>query len=434
MVVAVPPEHLGRLRGICESLDVEMTDLGRFTGEGRLVVRYGESRIIDLECGFLHSGPPQRRLTASPPAAATAGIGPGVARPPPGVREALLAILSHPAVSSRESTVRLYDHEVQGATILRPYDGIAADGPQDAAVLRPRESTGSLGLAVSNGFNQRYGAIDPYRMAVSAVDEAVRNAVAVGADPDRLAVLDNFCLGDPNRPQTMWTLLESARGCYEAAVLHRTPFVSGKDSFNNEYLAPDGAGARVSIPPSLLISAMGLVPDVGRVPGSDLKTPGDRLYLVGSQAPTFGGSIYGQLFGIPPRERAEVPGPAPEAPGTYRALHRAIRAGLVRACHDLSDGGLATAVAEMCMGGRMGASVDAGASRAALFGETNGCLVVEVSPEAFPEFERAMSGVPCSPIGVTTASGELRIRAEGVSTIIVLDDMIAAFSGARSEG
>ena len=273
--------------------------------------------------------------------------------------------------------------------------------------------------------------------ATAAVDEAVRNAVAVGADPDRIAVLDNFCLGDPRRPQTMWTLLEAARGCHDAAVALGTPFVSGKDSFNNEYLAPDGA--RVSIPPSLLISAIGIVPDAGTVPGSDLKAAGDILYLVGMPAATFGGSVYAELFGLPAGADPAVPPFAPDARERYRSLHRAMAAGLVRACHDLSDGGLAAAVAEMCLGGRRGASIAIGgaaapaAAVAALFGETNGCLLAEVAPASAAEFERIMAGSPLSRIGSTNDSTMLELLAGSASASIPLDDMAAAFSGARSE-
>jgi phosphoribosylformylglycinamidine synthase len=454
MVVAVPPASMEALRAICVALDVELTDLGHFTGNGRLVVRNGAAKVIDLDCGFLHSGPPQRKLVASPPLPVPAA--PPVSTPAsgrgsvhgssvPGIAEALLSILAHPAVASKESTVRLYDHEVQGATILRPYDGIVADGPQDAAVLKPRESKGNLGIALSNGFNHRYGAVDPYRMAVCAVDEAVRNAVAVGTDPDRIAVLDNFCLGDPKRPETMWTLIESARGCYDAALVHRTPFVSGKDSFNNEYLAPDGtaAGARVSIPPSLLISAIGIVPDVGSVPGSDFKATGNPLYLVGRAVPSFGGSVYSELYGMPAGSDPAVPAAAAGVHETYRALHQAISAGLVRSCHDLSDGGLAVAVAEMCMGGRTGASIDTASMEsgvsgsvpmdALLFGETNGCLVVEVDSGLAAGFEKRLAGVPCFKLGTTDSSGRLALATGGRSVELPIADMIAAFSGARSE-
>lgn len=440
MVVAVPPARLAELRAICDALDVELTDLGRFTGDGRLVVRYGGDVVIDLDCGFLHSGPPQRSLVASPPAGVPPTKAPesdkrtaGQSRiPAPSAGEALLAILAHPAVRSREATVRLYDHEVQGATILGPYAGLKADGPQDAAVLRPREARDARAVALSNGFNQRYGAADPYRMALSALDEAVRNAVAVGADPDRIAVLDNFCLGDPTRPETMWTLLEAARGCYDAATAHRTPFVSGKDSFNNAYLAPDGR--RVSVPPSLLISAIGIVPDSGAVPGSDLKAAGDRLYLVGSPGPSFGGSVYADLYGVPDGADPGVPASSPGAPATYRSLHRAIASRLVRACHDLSDGGAAAAVAEMCLGGRLGASVSLpGQPEAALFGETNGCLVVEVEEKDAAEFERLMDGAPFMPIGRVEAKAELRLETDRVEATVRLDDMVAAYRGERSE-
>lgn len=456
MVVSVAPSKIEALRALCDSLDVEMTDLGRFTGDGRLVVRYGSTVAVDIDCGFLHSGPPQRRLVASPPPGltftgdASAGRDPEsnnkITSTPPDIAGALLALLAHPAIASKEATVRLYDHEVQGATILRPYDGCEAHGPSDAAVLQPRESTGKRGIALSNGFNHRYGARDPYRMATAALDEAVRNAVAAGADPDRIAVLDNFCLGDPKRPETMWTLLESARGCYDAAIALGTPFISGKDSFNNEYMAPDGA--RVSIPPSLLISAMGIVPDTGAVPGSDLKAAGNPLYLVGALKPVFGGSLYAELFGMPANADHKVPELPSAARSVYQALHRAIVAGMVRACHDVSDGGLAVALAEMCLGGNLGASIDglvgsganfksSGSGRTLmevelLFGETNGCLLAEVDATRVKEFERLMSGSPCAGIGVVENSGALIVKLGTMKASIKIDDMKTAFMGTRS--
>jgi len=456
MVVSVVPSKIEALRALCDSLDVEMTDLGRFTGDGRLVVRYGSTVAVDIDCGFLHSGPPQRRLVASPPPISACTSDASVARSPesnnkitstqPGIAGVLLALLAHPAIASKEETVRLYDHEVQGATILRPYDGCDAHGPSDAAVLQPRESTGKRGIALSNGFNHRYGARDPYRMATAVLDEAVRSAVAAGADPDRIAVLDNFCLGDPKRPETMWSLLESARGCYDGAIALGTPFISGKDSFNNEYLAPDGT--RVSIPPSLLISAMGIVPDTGTVPGSDFKAAGNPLYLVGTLKPTFGGSLYAELFGMPAAADHDVPEAPSAAHSVYQELHRAIVAGTVRACHDISDGGLAVAIAEMCLGGNLGASIDgqvgsganfksSGSGRTLmevelLFGETNGCLLAEVDASNEKEFERLMSGSPCARIGVVENYGALIVKFGTMKASIKIDDMKAAFMGTRS--
>lgn len=466
MVLAVPPEKVPALKKLCADRDVELTDFGAFTGTGRLVVRQGSEMAVDLDCHFLFGGRPQRELVAKPPKAAghrmpassaamPAGTGAGGSAVP-GPAEALLAVLAHPAVASKEDTVRRYDHEVQGAMVLRPYDGLRGDGPQDAAVLAPHECGGSIGFCLSNGFNARYGAADPHNAAVSAVDEAVRNAVAVGADPERIAVLDNFCMGDPKRPETMWALLEAARGCYEEAIAQRTPFISGKDSFNNEYQGPEGL--QLAIPPSLLISAMGIVPDPGRVPGSDFKTAGDFIYLVGSFKPLLGASVYAELFGAAAESQrpsaaagspAGVPGQSEGAHRLYGALHSAISAGLVRACHDLSDGGAAAALAEMCIGGRLGASIEASSLRRAagsgaaepswpclLFGETNGCLAAEVAPADAAAFEACFAaskgaGGSCVRIGTTDASSEIRFKAEkadGMESFgLPLDSLAASF-------
>ncbi len=440
MVLAVPPENMEAFARICELNDVGVTDLGLFTGTGRLVVRYDGVVAVDLDCRFLHDGIPQRRLVASPPQATLAPTplpAPAPA-PAPDAARALLGLLAHPAIASKETVVRLYDHEVQGATVVRPFTGILHDGPSDASVLKPRETGGSRGLVLSNGFNPKYGMADAYRMAVSAVDEAVRNAVSAGADPERIAVLDNFCWGDPKRPETMWTLLEAARGCHDAALAHRTPFVSGKDSFNNEYRARDGR--RVSIPPSLLISAIGIVPDVDASPGTDLKEAGNHLYLAGDFRPVFGGSVYAELYGLPGGAPAgapdEVPDAAAGAHAVYLAIHRAILAGWIASCHDLSEGGLAVAVAEMCLGGRLGARLRIEGDRARtstlLFGETNGCLVLEVKSGRDADFLKAMEGLPLRLIGGTADSGRLELSSGDAAASVPVEDIVAAFRGASA--
>jgi phosphoribosylformylglycinamidine synthase len=226
--------------------------------------------------------------------------------------------------------------------------------------------------------------------------------VAVGADPARIALLDNFCWGDPKRPETLGSLVAAARGCQEAALYYQTPFISGKDSLNNEYLGSDGQ--RHAIPPTLLISAIGLIEDVGQAVTMDLKAPGDLLYLVGAFQP----------------RPAGVPGLPPGAPAAYRALHRAMQSGLLRACHDLSEGGLAVAAAEMCIGGRLGLelALPGDNPRLALFGETNGCLLVEVRPADAPAFESAMAdwrlaGQPCQRLGTVRAEPILNIAGGG---------------------
>ena len=276
MVLAVPPAAWPRLEQVCAGLDVEATDLGHFTGDGNLTLCYGEQAVGRLSTAFLHNGIPRRRLAAvwSRPAAAA----PPLPEPAPGeMGRLLLALLAQPDTRSKEDVVRRYDHEVQGGTVVKPFVGVAGTGPSDAAVLaltsrldsfggsaaplRPATAGGpgtpleSAGVALAAGINPHYGALDPYAMAWAAVDEAVRNCVAVGADPDRLALLDNFCWGNPNLPDRLGSLVRAAAGCHDAAVAYAAPFVSGKDSLNNEYTGSDGR--KHAIPGTLLISALG---------------------------------------------------------------------------------------------------------------------------------------------------------------------------------
>ena len=244
---------------------------------------------------------------------------------------------------------------MQGGTVIKPLTGVEADAPSDAAVIKPIGTKGMKGIVLSNGINPEYGKRDAYQMAWSVMDEAIRNAVAVGADPDRIAVLDNFCWGDPLRPETMGSLVEACRGCHDAALFYGTPFISGKDSLNNEYLGADGL--RHAIPPTLLISAIGIIHDVNQAITMDLKEAGNFIYLLGEFS----------------TEQKPVPDVPTSTPQVYRALHQAIANGLIRSAHDLSEGGLAVTAAEMCIGGRLGMTINIEA--ASLFTEVNGCLL-----------------------------------------------------------
>jgi phosphoribosylformylglycinamidine synthase subunit PurSL len=431
MVLAVPAISLPALQELCDDFDVALTDLGVFTGTGRLVVRYGGQCVLDLSNAFLHHGQPQRSLTAR------------VKRPPSGEAPAdapeledagaiLLQLLAHPNIASKADVIRLYDHEVQGGTVVKPLTGARSDGPADACVLKPMGTRGSRGLVLSNGINPEIGKVDPYGMAVSAVDEAVRNAVAVGADPDRLALLDNFCWGDPLEPETLGGLVEAARGCHDAALHHRAPFISGKDSLNNAYLGTDGQ--RHAIPPSLLISAIGLIDDVNLAVTSDLKEPGDAVYLLGLTRAELGGSHLHRVW----RPPCPLPWPAPsqpaQAPAIYRALHRAMKAGLVRACHDLSEGGLAVAAAEMCIGGRLGMTLtlESEAPVVELFSESNGRLLAEVSPDAAKAFEAHFDGELAGlvrRIGAVSAEPRLAISAKAQTLLsLTVAQLVDAWS------
>ncbi len=433
MVLAVPQANLPALQALCDTFDVALTDIGVFTDSGRLVVRYGGRVVLNLANAFLHNGIPRRTLPAQLPTRPAATAASHEALPDVDSGAVLLKLLAHPNIASKADVIRIYDHEVQGGTAVKPLTGVQNDGPSDACVLKPIGTRGLRGLVLSNGINPEMGKVDAYNMAVSVVDEAIRNAVAVGADPDRLALLDNFCWGDPLRPETLGSLVEAGRGCYEAALHYRAPFISGKDSLNNEYLGADGQ--RHAIPPSLLISVIGLIEDVSQAVTMDLKEPGNIIYLLGETKAEFGGS---HLHLISPpqsaRSNQQVPGLPDHAPALYRALHLAMRAGLVRACHDLSEGGLAVAAAEMCIGGRLGLGLTlaAEAPTTALFSESNGRLLVEVRPADGARFEAHFAGglaAQVKKIGIVSTQARLSIFAGAQELIgLAVTELVQAWN------
>jgi phosphoribosylformylglycinamidine synthase len=422
MVLAVPPENLARLREICEGLDVELTVIGHFTGDGRLRVCYAGRRVANMDMDFVHEGWPQPTLTGewTPPL-----LSEPEDLPPADLTTTLLSLLAHPDVASKEAVIRRYDHEVQAGTIVKPLTGCCDDGPSDAAVLHPQETGGWRGLALGCGINPHYGRVDPYAMAWAVVDEAVRNVVCVGADPDRVALLDNFCWGNPALPDRMGALVRAAQGCHDAALAYGTPFISGKDSLNNEYVDP--TGEKRAIPPTLLISSLGIVPDVRQAVTMALKQPGDLAYVVGETRQELGGSLYHRLQGA---LGSGVPAPEPGAIRAMRALHGAMRAGLVRACHDLSEGGLGIAAAEMAMAGRLGLDMalaalprakDVDTDAGALFSESTGRFLVEVTPADATAFEQALAGTPLARVGRVSGEGAFRIRGLRGTVVVACD-------------
>lgn len=416
MTLSVPEEHWGELSALCASEDVEATVIGRFVPTGRLVLKYNDQQVADLAMDFLHDGRPQvvRDAVYTPPPVQPQPVPEKDARD---YTDELLRILGSLNVCSKEWVIRQYDHEVQGGSAIKPLVGAANDGPGDAAVLRPVLDS-HRGIVISCGMNPRYGDLDTYWMAAGAIDEAVRNCVAVGADPNRIAILDNFCWGNTDRPETLGSLVRAALGCHDVATVLGTPFVSGKDSLNNEF-RPEGADEPISIPPSLLISAIGQVDDVSRCVTMDLKQAGNSLYQVGLTKNELGGSHFALVESLSggqvPKVDAEL------AKKTFAAVHKAIEAGLVRACHDMSEGGLAVTAAEMAFAGGLGARISLGQvpqvaeadgelpTAVLLFSESNTRLLVEAPPEKAEAFEAAMAEVPHAIIGQVVDSGKLEI-------------------------
>jgi phosphoribosylformylglycinamidine synthase len=415
MVLAVPPDNVPDVIELFRSEDVVATDIGEFSG-GKLHLRYEGETVGELDLAFMHDGYPKvvRNAVFEPP---------GWTEPdfecPEDLGAELEKVLSTYNVASKEWVIRQYDHEVQGGSVLKPLVGVRHDGPGDAAVLRPKLDS-YRGIAIGCGINPRYGLIDPYPMAACCIDEALRAVVAVGGDPDYTAILDNFAWGKPAMPDRMGGLVRAASACYTYAKAFGAPFISGKDSLNNEFTHE---GKTIVIPPTLLISSLSVIEDVRKCVTPDLKKAHDLLYLVGETKPELGGSQYylvrDELGTSVPQVNAET------NLAVMRALHAAIKEGLVRACHDLSEGGLAVAAAEMAFSGELGAEIELarvpakGTDRSdhLLFSESAGRFLVEVDGDKAGEFASKFVGLPCAQIGRVTTTPELVVTHGGLEVV-----------------
>jgi phosphoribosylformylglycinamidine synthase len=417
MVFSVPEKNWAAFEKLCSDESVEATVLGRFTPTGNLTLKYGEDVVGEMSMAFLHDGrPPVIREASYSPATPTE-ISVDGALDYDGQLKSILGSLN---VASKHWIIRQYDHEVQGGSVIKPLVGVQNDGPGDAAVVRPVLES-RRGLAISCGMNPHFGELDTYHMAASAIDEALRNCVAVGADPSQIALLDNFCWGYTDRPETLGSLVRAANACHDLSIDLQTPFISGKDSLHNEFSYTDDAGDRqtISIPATLLISAMGQVPDVANCVTMDLKSAGNLIYQIGVTGNHLGGSHWGLVSGnrgghVPTVDTAV-------SKSTFAAVFEAISNGLIRSCHDLSEGGLAVAVAEMAFAGGLGVEVDispidvsgtegAGSNLARLFSESNTRFAVEVEPKNQAAFESAFAKIAIAKLGKVTDGENVVVR------------------------
>ena len=435
MVLAVGPADWPAIARIAADEGVEATAIGSFTGTGRIVLKWQGRTAGDLDCHFLHEGRPKQRLTSrhrGPAAVPVTWHGAG------SLGECLVRMLALPDVASKEWIIRQYDHEVQGCSVIKPLLG-PGEGPADGTVIRGVLGR-NRGIVLGVGLRHRLGWLDPYQMAAGAIVEAITNAVAAGADPDRIALLDNFCWGDTRREESLGTLVEACRACHDMAIAFSAPFVSGKDSLNNVFTFTDITGSvrEISIPPTLLATALGQVEDVRATCTPDLKALGNRLAVVGvTRAEVLGTqlALAGRVSGgaVPTVDAAACL-------AVCRGIAAALRAGLVQACHDVSDGGLLTAVAEMAIGGATGAAVvladvpydevGAGPDLAVAFGETPGRFVCEVRPADAEAFAQQMAGVAWGWIGEVTAEPAIAIWAtDGTVERIPVDRLARSWRG-----
>jgi len=433
MTLAVPPERLEELLRLADRRQVETTVLGEFTDSGMLHVTYGEETVALLEMAFLHDGAPEMRLDArwSPPSFDEP------AERPTDCGATLLALLARPNLASSESKARHYDHEVKGLAVVRPWVGVHGDVPAEATVFMARHGS-TRGFVLSEGINPHLSDLDTYAMAQSVVDEAVRRQLCAGARPDRIAALDNFCWPDPIRSartpdgeQKLAQLVRCCRGLYDACLAYGVPLVSGKDSMKNEAVL---GGVKISVPPTLLLSAIGQIDDVRDAVTLDFKSPGDVIFVLGETGEHTGGSEYFRYLGDSDGSAADgafdASGPAPYVGSRppvlkvevtlplYHRFSEAVTAGEVLSAATPTRGGLAVSLALAAMGGDLGAELDLGAVTGgtpldediALFSESNGRFIVTVAPESAAAFAQRFAGLPCHQAGVVRDDDRLIVR------------------------
>ncbi len=465
MVLAVPPDKADRLRELCDAEDVSFCDLGEFgqtdaDGQPELILTYEGTEVGRLSMGFLHDGVPMpvrearrgerhggteaRRHEGVLQSRADVGSETLRVSVPSGLR----ALLAHPNIASKHWIIRQYDHEVQAGSVVKPLLGPGQDGPGDAAVVRPKMGSDravaiGCGLApnVSEKATQRGRARDgdSYAAALHGIDEAVRNVVCVGADPDRIAILDNFCWPSCKVPANMASLVRAAEACYDGALAYKTPFVSGKDSLNNQHTTKDGR--LIAIPPTLLITAMGIVDDARRCVTMDAKAAGNLLLVVGKTTPAMGGSHYVMISGNTAVDLSIPRVDLQAGPTNARAVAGLIADGLIASAHDCSDGGLLVAAAEMAFAGRVGLDLDLSGvpsdsvldTTEACFAETPSRYLIEVAPSHADAVLRRLeeAGVAWGEVGRFADHDRLTVRTPRDGRLLdgSLDDLRQAWLG-----
>ena len=427
MLLTVPPENLELVFEIFKKEDVEATAIGKYTDDMVLRIYYEGEEVAELDIPFLFEPPKTVRTAEYKPINLEEPEFPE----PENLTKILMQLLSSPNIASKESVIRTYDHEVKGNTVLKPLHGDYG-GPNDAAIIKPLDGSWE-GIAVSCGMNPNYGKIDVYWMAASAIDESIRNNVAVGGR--RIALLDNFTWGNPEKPERLGSLVRACEACYDFATAFKTPFISGKDSLYNE--SPLGP-----VSPTLLVTALGIVPDIRSAVSMDVKAPNNLIYMVGQTFKELGGSEYYKLKGFLGKT---VPKVQPnQAQKTFEAITEAIDLGLVKACHDLSEGGLAVAAAEMAFAGGYGIELDlrkvprenVNRNDFLLFSESNSRFLVEVSEKSRADYEALMNGKVCAEIGRVTKTSRLCVHGlnGGVVVDALIGDLLASWKRTLSSG
>ena len=425
--LVVEPGKMAEITALGREMEVELTDIGHFTADGILDVRFDGAPVARLNMAFLHEGVPRKILEAewSKPEASEPEIAASL-----DYTDTLTQLLGSLNICSRESVIRQYDHEVKGRTIVKPLMGATGQAPQDAAVVRFNFESWE-GVAVSNGIIPRYGDLDAYHMSAGAFDEGVRQIIAVGGKLPNLtpgdgifwSVNDNFCVPDsvydsvinPDGKQKLAKLVRMCEALRDATAAYCIPLTSGKDSMKNDFKAD---GVKISVPPTVLYSMTAKMEDVRRAVTSDFKQADDVVYLLGETHDELGGSEFYALHG---QLGANVPKvDFAKAKALYTLVGTANDQRLIQSCHDLSDGGLAVALAETTFGYGYGAEIELPAAglplATQLFSESHSRFLATVAPEDVVAFEQLL-GDRATRLGRVTSGGQLTVHYAGQAII-----------------
>jgi len=445
MTLAVGEETIDAFLELARRREVEATVLGEFTDDGRFHVTHGDTTVACLSMEFLHEGAPDLDLEAvwvAPHFEEPAGD------PPEDLGATLLSMLGRLNLCSGEAKARRYDHEVKGLSVVKPFVGVGRDVPAEATVFLARHGS-HRGFVLSEGINPFYSDIDTDAMARSVVDEAVRRQLCAGARLDRIALLDNFCWPDPVRSDgtpdgeyKLAQLVRACRGLYAAARDYGAPLISGKDSMKNDSTR---GGVKISVPPTLLVSAIGQIDDVELALTLEPQAADDVVFILGETLDETGGSEYFRYLGQRHGKTAQPDAPLPYVGNTvprldtavtlplYRALEAVIGDGLVRSAATATRGGWGSTVARTVMAGHLGLDLEIdGASRLPpdrfLFSESNGRFLITTRPEDAERFEERFAGLPCRRIGRVTADARLFVRSGDDALLdLPLANLTAAF-------
>lgn len=406
MTLAVPKQKWKKFKELMERRGVDADIVGEFNNSGKCVVAFKNKKIVDIDLEFLHNGLPKRNLVSKEQKVDLVTIPKQKVSNLNGV---FLEMLSRQNITSTEFLSRQYDHEVQAGSVLKPLQG-KGQVSADASVFKPILSS-KKGVVVSSALNPTYSEINSYDMARSCIDGAVRQAVATGADIDNLAILDNFCWCSSTDPVRLFQLKEAVKGCFDAAVLYGTPFISGKDSMFNDFKGFDENKneVKISVPPTLLISSVGVIGDAEKAVSLDFKFEGDLLYVLGDTFEEIGGSEYEAFLSTRDKKIYRNNVPKTEVlknKKLYKAFTKCINKEIIVSSQSIGRGGLIIALAKSSMAGGLGSTVDlkkisqyTKSDDMTLFSESQGRILVSINPKHKKTFESLLKGNPTTCIG-----------------------------------